>query len=171
MRNLLFILFITMSSFISAQSGMSSQKIHALRLHPGDDIKLKLMEYVKEKKIKAGYIITCVGSLTQANIRLSNRNETRTWKETFEIVSLTGTLSPDGNHIHISVADKDGKTIGGHMMDGCLVYTTAEIVIGEANDLVFSREEDSATNLKELKIAPKPTEPDDQERVNKKYPK
>jgi hypothetical protein len=69
------------------------------------------------------------------------------------------------------VADKDGKTIGGHMMDGCLVYTTAEIVIGEANDLVFFREEDSTTHLKELKIAPKPTEPDDQERVNKKYPK
>ncbi len=152
MKNLLFILFISFTHFITAQTTMSPQKVYAMRLHPGDDVKVKIAEFVKEKKIHAGYIITCVGSLKQATIRLSNRNETQTWKETFEITSLTGTLSQDGNHLHISVADKEGKTIGGHMMDGCIVYTTAEIVIGEAPDLIFTREQDSITTLKELKI-------------------
>ncbi|MBS1596124.1 MAG: DNA-binding protein [Bacteroidetes bacterium] len=149
---------------------MSTQTIHALRINPGDDLKVKLAEFVKEKKIKAGYVITCVGSLKQATLRLSNRNETQTWKETFEIVSLTGTLSPDGNHLHMSVADKDGKVIGGHLMDGSIIYTTAEIIIGEANDLIFTRERDSVTTYKELKITPK-TETDDRERVNKALPK
>ncbi|MBS1617007.1 MAG: DNA-binding protein [Bacteroidetes bacterium] len=149
---------------------MSRQTIHALRINPGDDLKVKLAEFVKEKKIKAGYIITCVGSLKQATLRLSNRNETQTWKETFEIVSLTGTLSPDGNHLHMSVADKDGKVIGGHLMDGSIVYTTAEVIIGEANDLIFTRERDSVTTYKELKITPK-TETEDRERVNKALPK
>jgi predicted DNA-binding protein with PD1-like motif len=87
-------------------------------------------------------------------LRLSNMNETKTWKENFEITSLTGTLSPDGNHLHISIANKDGVTIGGHLMDGSIIFTTAEIIIGEAPDLIFTRETDPATSYKELKIYP-----------------
>ena len=168
MSKFILLLFIVASTFLSAQNPISSQKVYAIRLHPGDDIKLKLTEFVKDKKMHAGYIITCVGTLRQATLRLSNRNETQTWKQSFEITSLTGTLSPDGNHIHLSIADKDGKTIGGHLMDGCLVYTTAEIIIGEAPELNFTREQDSVTNLKELKIS---KSEDGIERVNKQYPK
>ena len=141
------------SQLITAQSTMSSQKIHTMRLHPGDDLKTKLTEYVFQHKIQAGYIITCVGSLKQATLRLANRNETQTWKEQFEITSLVGTLSPDGNHLHITIADKDGKTIGGHFVEGT-IFTTAEIVIGEATDLSFKREYDSLTTHKELIIHP-----------------
>lgn len=152
MYKLISVLLLFISLTVSAQTPMAPQKVYALRLHPGDDLKVKIAEFVKEKKIQAGYIITCVGSLTKATIRLSNRNETQTWKETFEITSLTGTLSPDGNHLHISVANKEGATIGGHLMDGCIIYTTAEIIIGEAPDLIFKRETDSVTTFKELKI-------------------
>ena len=118
---------------------MVPAKVYALRLHPGDDLKIKLSEFVKENKIKAGYIITCVGSLSKVTLRLANRNETQTWKENFEITSLTGTLSPDGNHLHISVADKEGVTIGGHLMDGSIISTTADIIIVEAPYLIFRR--------------------------------
>jgi predicted DNA-binding protein with PD1-like motif len=137
---------------------MVPPKVYALRLHPGDDLKIKLSEFVRQNKIKAGYIITCVGSLNKVTLRLANRNETQTWKQSYEITSLTGTLSPDGNHLHISVADKDGVTIGGHLMDGSIISTTAEIIIGEAPDLIFRREQDSVTTFKELKIYPKETE-------------
>ena len=144
------LLFFTMS--LSAQTSNVPPKIYALRLHPGDDLKVKIAEFVKEKKILAGYIITCVGSLSRATLRLSNKNETQTWKESFEITSLTGTLSPDGNHLHMSIANKEGVTIGGHLMDGSIVFTTAEIIIGEAPDLSFKREFDSITKFKELNI-------------------
>ena len=148
------LLFLTMT--LSAQTSTVPPKIHALRLRPGDDLKIKIAEFVKEKKIQAGYIITCVGSLSKATLRLSNKNETQTWKESFEITALTGTLSPDGNHLHMSVANKEGVTIGGHLMDGSIVFTTAEIIIGEAPDLSFKREFDSVTTYKELKIYTKP---------------
>ena len=153
MHKLFFFLFIFVSLTSSAQTpSMVAPKVYALRLHPGDDLKIKLADFVKEKKIKAGYIITCVGSLSRATLRLSNRNETQTWKESFEITSLTGTLSPDGNHLHISIANKEGVTIGGHLMDGSLISTTAEIIIGEAPDLIFTRETDTLTTFKELKV-------------------
>ena len=159
MKQILFILLFATSNMIMAQSHKtdtlsSTQKVYAMRLHPGDDLRGKLDEFVKKNKMRAGYIITCVGSLKQATLRLSNRNETQTWKQTFEITSLVGTLSTDGNHIHISIADKDGVTIGGHLVDGCIIYTTAEIIIGEAPDLLFTRETDPATTFKELKIYP-----------------
>jgi predicted DNA-binding protein with PD1-like motif len=69
-----------------------------------------------------------------------------------KIVSLVGTLGQDGVHLHISIADSTGKTTGGHLVDGCLVYTTAEIVIGDAQGLTFSREQDEQTGYKELRI-------------------
>lgn len=156
MHKLFTILFLLFTLTLSAQTpSMAPQKVYALRLHPGDDLKRKLAEFVKEHNIQSGYIITCVGSLNKATLRLSNRNETQTWKETFEITSLTGTLSPDGNHLHISLADKDGVTIGGHLMDGSTVSTTAEIIIGEAPDLIFKRELDTLTTHQELKIYPR----------------
>ena len=48
-----------------------------------------------------------------------------------EIVSLVGTLSADGCHLHASVSNGEGRTSGGHLLEGCPIYTTAEVVIGD----------------------------------------
>ena len=127
-------------------------KTHALRLKPGEDIKQSLQEFVRKNSIKAGWIATCVGSLTTYNIRFANQQEGAKNNGYFEIVSLVGTLSVNGSHIHISLADGAGKTIGGHLLDGCMVYTTAEIVLQEANELQFTREMDGSTPWEELQI-------------------
>lgn len=155
MKKLLSLLMITIlwSSFSFAQN-IAPQKVYALRLKAGDDLKIKLSEFVKEKSIQAGYIITCVGNLKQATLRFVNKNETLTWKENFEIVSLVGTLCKDGNHLHISIADKEGKTLGGHLMEGNIVMTATELVIGDATEFSFSRETDPDTKNRELKITP-----------------
>ena len=70
----------------------------------------------------------------------------------FEIVSITGTLSEDGVHIHISVSDELGNTIGGHLKDGCIVNTTAEIVLNIFDNINFRREYDEKTGYGELVI-------------------
>ena len=61
-------------------------------------------------------------------------------------------MGQDGLHLHISISDENGKTIGGHLADGSLIYTTAEIVLGELNDINFVREKDEETTYKELMI-------------------
>ncbi|MFN9055893.1 MAG: PCC domain-containing protein, partial [Cyanobacteriota bacterium] len=71
-----------------------------------------------------------------------------------EILSLSGTISPDGAHLHISVAGSSGAVIGGHLGAGSLVRTTAELVIGLLPDWRFSRELDPATGYPELRISP-----------------
>lgn len=75
-------------------------------------------------------------------IRLSGR---------FEIVSLVGTLNPDA-HLHICLSDVEGRTVGGHVLGDLEVFTTAEVVIGEAVDLQFTREMDERTGFPELEV-------------------
>jgi hypothetical protein len=70
----------------------------------------------------------------------------------FEIVSLTGTVSVNGSHLHISISDSTGKTTGGHLSEGNIIYTTAEIVIGSSNHLQFKREKDGTTEWEELQV-------------------
>lgn len=70
----------------------------------------------------------------------------------FEIVSLVGTLSPDGLHLHASLSDEVGAVCGGHLVRAT-VHTTAEVVVGVSHMLRFAREMDPATGFKELVVS------------------
>ncbi|HYE54450.1 MAG TPA: PPC domain-containing DNA-binding protein [Chitinophagaceae bacterium] len=134
---------------MSAQEKITS---HAFRLLPGEDLRNGIKNFVQKNGIKAGWIMTGVGSLTQFNIRFADQQEGMQGSGHFEIVSLVGTLSIRGSHIHISISDSSGKTIGGHLLEGCRVYTTAEIVIAETDRYEFTRENDGSTPWQELQI-------------------
>lgn len=131
---------------------MNDCKAHAFRLKPGQDLKKEILQYVKEKQIKAGWISTCVGSLTHYNIRFANQPHGNSGAGHFEIVSLTGTVSVNGSHLHISISDSTGNTIGGHLLDSNIVYTTAEIVILSSDAFIFKREKDGTTEWEELQV-------------------
>jgi predicted DNA-binding protein with PD1-like motif len=131
---------------------MNNLTAHAFRLKPGEDLKSGIQKLVNDRQIKAGWISTCVGSLTDYKIRFANQPEGSSDTGHFEIVNLTGTVSVNGSHLHISISDSTGKTIGGHLLDGCKIYTTAEIVILSSNDFIFKREKDGTTPWEELQI-------------------
>ena len=130
-------------------------KTHAFRLKPGNDLQKGIESFVKEKNIHAGWISCGVGSLTDYHIRFANQPNGTTGSGHFEIVSLIGTVSVNGSHIHISISDSMGKTIGGHLLDRNVVYTTAEIVIQESDEFIFSREKDGSTPWEELHVREK----------------
>lgn len=127
----------------------------ALRLTPQQDLKQELDQFVQRHAIEAACVLTCIGSLTQATLRLAGQAEATVYSDKFEIVSLTGILSCYGSHYHMALADGNGQTIGGHVLKGCLIYTTAELVLGILPDLQFKREYDAATGYNELAIYPK----------------
>ena len=127
-------------------------RLLALRLKPGDDLRQTLETFADTKALRAGYIATCAGSLRVAAIRFADQKDATILSGPFEIVSLTGTLSPDGPHIHISIADSSGRVFGGHLAEGSVVYTTAEIVVGELAGASFRRALDPATSFRELVV-------------------
>ncbi|MBC7902895.1 MAG: DNA-binding protein [Gemmatimonadaceae bacterium] len=124
----------------------------AFRLRPGDDLRTGIEKIVKEKKWEAAWIVTCAGSLTDYSIRFANQSSSSYGTGHFEIVSLTGTASIHGSHMHITISDSTGKTIGGHLTEGCKIYTTAEIIMQNSRELIFTREKDGSTPWEELQI-------------------
>lgn len=134
---------------------MTSQVIaHVFRVGPHEDLKEALLEFAKKNNIAAGFILTCVGSLERFNLRFANQKEGSSREGFFEILALSGTLSNEAAHLHLSIADSAGQVCGGHLLTGNQVYTTAEIVIGELPALVFRREEDPTYGFLELKVFP-----------------
>jgi hypothetical protein len=130
----------------------ASMQTFSFRLRPGQDLKKELDALVQQQRIGAGVLLTCVGSLTDVTLRLANQEGPSVWQGHFEIVSLVGTLSANGSHVHLSVSDSTGRTLGGHLLEGCKVYTTAELVIGVMPDITYVREPDPTFGYRELVI-------------------
>ena len=134
-------------------------RAHAFRLTPGADLRAELERLTRELSLGAGCIVSCVGSLSQARLRMPGAagaaEAFRTFEGPMELVSLTGTLGPDGPHVHMSLARADGACIGGHLVAGCIVHTTAELVIGELQGVEFRRLPDAATGYSELTVSPR----------------
>ena len=133
---------------------MAAEQIntYAFRLFPGQDLRKEIEEVVNYHGIHAGWIVAAVGSLTEYNLRFANQTAGSQASGFFEIVSLSGTLSIDGCHLHMAISDPSGQTIGGHLLEGCIIYTTAELVIASTNKYAFTRENDGSTPWKELQI-------------------
>jgi predicted DNA-binding protein with PD1-like motif len=128
---------------------------YTFRLKPGQDLFDSIEEFVRQEKVEAGCVLSAVGSLTHATLRLANHSTYHEYEGHFEIVSMTGTVSVHGSHLHISISDGDGKTIGGHLVSGCKIYTTAEMVIGVFEDVVYKREFAEDSGYEELAVYPR----------------
>ncbi|XP_060082450.1 bifunctional protein GlmU-like [Ylistrum balloti] len=124
---------------------------YPVRLRPGEEIKHELLNVVQTLGLRGAFVLTCVGSVTKATLRMSDSTTVKTFEGHFEIVSLVGTLS-GGGHLHISLSDVDGHVIGGHVIGDLVVFTTAEVVIGNTGGVVFTRELDTQTGYNELII-------------------
>jgi predicted DNA-binding protein with PD1-like motif len=88
-------------------------------------------------------------------MRLAGAEHTLKRSEPFEIVSLMGTLTPEHQHVHISVADSKGNVLGGHLLEESIVDTTAELIVHHYPELVFEREIDKSTGYTELHVISK----------------
>jgi uncharacterized protein len=125
----------------------------SFRLKPGQDLWNSIEDVVKDNKIEAGCVLSAVGSFAHATLRLANREHYSEYDGHFEIVSVTGTVSVHGSHIHVSISDGDGMTLGGHLVPGCVIYTTVEVVLAIFDDVVYKREKlENDTGFEELVV-------------------
>ena len=127
-------------------------KTHVFRLRRGSDLLKALQEYARTRRIAAGTVVSGVGCVTRARVRDASGVTVRELNEPLEIVSLMGTLSVARTHLHIALAREDLTVLGGHLMEGCIVNTTAEVVILELDGVRFGAEWDGETGYDELAI-------------------
>lgn len=134
-------------------------KMYAMRLKPGQDLRFEVEKFAHDNNIQSGCIVSCVGSLSHVNLRMADatpeNKEYKNMEGTFEIVSLVGTVSTQGYHLHMAVSDEKGQVTGGHLTEDNIVHTTAEIVIFEDETVTYNRELDDQTGFPELVIKSK----------------
>ena len=133
---------------------MSQQAVIPMsyRFVPGDDLRQVVVAASVRDGVQAGCVLTTVGSLSRARLRFAGQPDYSIIDGDLEILSLVGTLGPDGPHLHLTVADASGRTFGGHMGDGCIVRTTAEVVVCRLPGVTFRRVMDKRTGYRELSI-------------------
>ncbi|AIO39044.1 DNA-binding protein [Burkholderia latens] len=127
---------------------------HPLRLVPGDDLRVSIEQALRRLDAYAGFVIQGIGSLSVAQLRFAGIDAPSELRGNLEILTLAGSVAPDGAHLHMSVSDAQGRVWGGHVASGCVVRTTAEILLVLLPAHRFSREPDAGTGFNELVIRP-----------------
>jgi len=129
-----------------------ANRVIAQRLKPGVDFRKTLEQIVELERIRAGVLLSVVGSLSSAALRTPAGTHI-ILSEPLELVSGTGTVGSGGIHVHVSVSDENGVTFGGHLLEGCVIRTTLELTILDLSaNMVFDRVIDERTGYKELVV-------------------
>ena len=123
-----------------------------LRLRPGQDLRAALETHSIDHA--AAFVLQGIGSLSAARLRLAGADQATELSGDIEILTLAGSLSPDGPHLHMALADAAGRVLGGHVLAGCTVRTTAEVLIALLPGHRFAREPDPLSGFDELVVRP-----------------
>lgn len=127
-------------------------KEFAIRLKPNVDLKKSIEEICISNAFDTAVVLSSVGSLKKAHIRLAKAVNELEVEDDYEIVSLNGTISKGQAHLHISLADEIGNCFGGHLKEGCIINTTCELVLGILDDYQSERIYDDITGYKEIEF-------------------
>jgi predicted DNA-binding protein with PD1-like motif len=133
-------------------------KLFFSRLLEGDDLAESIKKNAEESGVKAG-IFMLIGALKHAELGCYKKGEyvTTRLEGPLEVASCLGNVAVDEKgetiiHAHVVVSNESGEAYGGHLMKGCRVGPTAELMVLEAAGADLQRSYDEKTKLKLLKL-------------------
>ncbi len=100
-----------------------------LKLAPGSDLRLSLEELAQRDGI-SGFVLGVVGNLTKASFQCPGQAEPTVLEGDLEVITLNGTFSPEGVHLHLSLSDGACQVWGGHLEPGTIVQKGVDLLIG-----------------------------------------
>jgi uncharacterized protein len=122
-----------------------------LRIPPGADLR-HAVEALATDWPHGGFVVCGVGSLIDPGLRLAGQTGTTHYPGPHEILTLSGSFTAQGAHLHLSMADAQGRVIGGHVTHGNRVLTTVELLLAAPAEGQMRREPDAATGCLELVV-------------------
>jgi predicted DNA-binding protein with PD1-like motif len=135
---------------------MNTMQTLPIRLTPGQDLRHALEAAVRGQNCHAAFVLSGIGSLFDAHLRFAGGATTQRQPGDTEILSLSGTVAFDGrhssSHLHMALTTASGSVVGGHVAPGCIVRTTAEVLLALLPGWDFSRAPDVMTGYDELVI-------------------
>jgi len=129
------------------------------KMEPGEDVLGAIEEVAKKHDVQSGQL-SLIGAVSKAKLGYFHREALEyrdfTIDEDVEVVSCIGDISTHEEnpviHAHMIVADEKGKCWGGHLLPGCEVSVTIELVIIETKAKLI-RKKDDLTGLNLLHIS------------------
>lgn len=100
-----------------------------IELEPGQDLHLALSELSMRQQL-SGFVLGVVGNLSQATFRCPGQKKPTRMSGELEVITLNGTFSPSGVHLHLSLSDGACQVWGGHLEPGTLVLKGAQLLLG-----------------------------------------
>lgn len=125
-------------------------KTICVRLHRGDDLMNSIRQLAKTHHIQAGVVLSAVGCISRGRLRDASGVNIQEISGHCEIVSLNGTVSQVRCHLHLALSKEDLSTIGGHLVEGCIINTTCELVVGVLDGWELGLEFDAETGYNEV---------------------
>ncbi len=118
----------------------------SLRLPPDSDVRSTIEQLGREQN-EEGFILGVVGNLSRAAFQCPGRREPTVLQGNLEIITLNGTFSPSGVHLHLSLSDGDCQVWGGHLEPGTKVLKGADILVGFYNSGSTDKDSDLITKI------------------------
>ena len=104
-------------------------RVVPIHLSAGSDLRLSL-EQLAAAQGAAGFVLGVVGNLSRAAFQCPGQAGPSVLEGDLEIITLQGTVAPQGVHLHLSLSDGDCQVWGGHLEPGTLIKTGADVLVG-----------------------------------------
>ena len=122
------------------------EKIHILRVDPGEDLLLSVRQFLAESGLRQAVVMSGYGTLAAYSLHwvqhnhIPTNNLFRKGEGGIEILAMNGLVVDGKPHIHMALSNPDGG-FGGHMEEGCIAYVLCEIFFAElsGSDLNYRR--------------------------------
>jgi len=124
-----------------------------LKLAPGSDLRLSLEELAQRDGI-SGFVLGVVGNLTKASFQCPGQAEPTVLEGDLEVITLNGTFSPEGVHLHLSLSDGACQVWGGHLEPGTIVQKGVDLLIGVLDQREGRPARQTATPRIEIAVLP-----------------
>jgi hypothetical protein len=130
-----------------------SKRVIFARFFEDEDLLETIASTAEQKNVNSGFFFL-IGTLKKAVLGFYKEGKYVPIEKRgpLEIVSCTGNISVKKKadvvvHGHIVVSNSKGNAFGGHLLPGCLVDATVELVVVEVENRTLRREFDVQKNL------------------------
>ena len=126
-------------------ASMNVNRIHILRIDPGEDVLESVKRFLKEAGIRQAVVLGGYGTLAAYHLhwvthnRIPTDNLFRRGEGGMELLSMNGLVVEGEPHIHMTLSMPDGA-FGGHLEPGCVAYVLCEIFFAEVEGARMSRQ-------------------------------
>ncbi len=155
MRRLLAVHLLVLSSLSAGEldkafGGSQVEEVIRVRLDRGDLLLETILDVIKAHEVRDGAVLTAVGSLQECNFHtVSSFAESPEQNNIhkpgpLEILNVNGMIAASEPHLHMTLSDKDGNAVGGHLDPGCKVLYRAEVTIAKYVGTRLERKQNAA---------------------------